>query len=66
VDVQPGTIFRAGLPQALFKAPAGTTWDAAADGKRFLVETPGASGNGRRMDFVVNWFDELNRRVPVK
>jgi serine/threonine-protein kinase len=66
VDVQPGTIFRAGLPQALFKAPAGTTWDVAADGKRFLVETPASAGNGRRMEFVVNWFDELNRRVPVK
>jgi serine/threonine-protein kinase len=66
VDLQPGTVFRAGLPQALFKARAGTTWDVAADGKRFLVETPASAGNGRRMEVVVNWFDELNRRVPVK
>jgi hypothetical protein len=66
VDVQPGAVFRAGLPQALFKAPAGTTWDAAADGKRFLVETPAATSGGRRMEVVVNWFDELNRRVAVK
>jgi len=66
VDVQPGTVFHAGLPQALFKAPVGTTWDVAADGKRFLVETPASAGNGRRTEFVVNWFEELNRRVPVK
>jgi hypothetical protein len=38
----------------------------AADGKRFLVETPVAGNVGRRMEAVVNWFDELNRRVPVK
>jgi Tol biopolymer transport system component len=66
VDVQPGTVFRAGLPQLMFKAAAGTTWDVAADGKRFLVETPASGGGGRRMEVVVNWFEELNRRVPVK
>jgi serine/threonine-protein kinase len=65
VDVQPGAVFRAGLPQPLFRSAAGTTWDVAADGKRFLVETPASSGD-RRMEVVVNWFDELNRRVPVK
>jgi Tol biopolymer transport system component len=66
VDVQPGAVFHAGLPQALFKAAAGTTWDVAADGKRFLVETPPTNTSGRYMEAVVNWFDELNRRVPVK
>jgi serine/threonine-protein kinase len=66
VDVQAGAVFHAGLPQALFKAPAGTTWDAATDGKRFLVETPASNTGGRHMEVVVNWFDELNRRVPVK
>jgi serine/threonine-protein kinase len=66
VDVQPAAVFRAGLPQSLFKAAAGTTWDAAADGKHFLVETPSANAGGRQMEAVVNWFDELARRVPVK
>jgi serine/threonine-protein kinase len=66
VDVQPGAVFHAGLPQALFKAPAGTTWDVAADGKRFLVETPASNTGGRHMEVVVNWFDELDRRVPVR
>jgi eukaryotic-like serine/threonine-protein kinase len=66
VDVQTGAAFHAGLAQALFKAPAGTTWDVVADGKRFLVETPATATGGRYMEAVVNWFDELNRRVPVK
>ena len=66
VEVQTGAAFRAGIPELLFKAPAGTTWDVAADGKRFLVETPASTTGGRHMVAVVNWFDELNRRVPVK
>jgi eukaryotic-like serine/threonine-protein kinase len=67
VAVHSGPAFGVGLPQSLFKLPAGTTWDVAPDGKRFLVETPLAStAGGQRMEAVVNWFDELTRRVPVK
>ena len=58
--------FRAGLPQSLFTAPAGTTWDVAAHGKRFLVETSSLNSGGRRMEAVVNWFGHPTRRVPVK
>ena len=64
VEVQPGATFHAGLPETLFKAPAGTTWDVAADGKRFLIETPGIGR--RQVETVVNWFEELNRLAPVK
>jgi len=64
VEVQPGATFHAGLPQIVFKVPGGTTWDVAADGKRFLVETP---GRGRRqLETVVNWFEELNRLAPLR
>jgi len=66
VDVQPGAVFRAGIPQHLFSAPFGTTWDVAADGKRFLVETPSSASTGRLMEAVDNWFEELDRRVPLK
>ena len=46
---------------------AGTTWDVAPDGKRFLVETPvSTTEGGSRMEAVVNWFEELNHRVPTK
>jgi Tol biopolymer transport system component len=66
VDLQGGAAFRAGIPQELFRMQAGTTWDVAPDGKRFLVEISESNTNGRRLDAVVNWFDELRRRVPLK
>ena len=66
VDIQGGPVLRAGIPQQLFKMTAGTTWDVAPDGKRFLVEISESTGSGRRMEAVVNWFDELRRRAPVK
>jgi serine/threonine-protein kinase len=65
VEVQPGPVFTAGVPHFLFKAATGTTWDVAADGKRFLVETTAVTTSNRRLMAVVNWFDELSRRVPV-
>jgi len=63
VDTQTTPVFRAGLPQELFKMFSGTTWDVAPDGKHFLVELF-ASGSTLRLETVVNWFDELRRRVP--
>jgi hypothetical protein len=69
-------------PRVLFKSiyvapgpfsgvPVGTPWDISPDGKRFLmlkeatspgkpVETP------RKINIVVNWFEELKQRVPMK
>jgi serine/threonine-protein kinase len=66
VDVQTGAAFHAGAPQSLFKLAAGTTWDIAPDGKRFLVELSQGMQEGRKLQAVVNWFDELRRRVPLK
>ncbi len=64
VETQTTPTFHAGLPQQLFKMFSGTTWDVTPDGKRFLVELF-ASGSTLRMETVVNWFDELRRRVPA-
>jgi hypothetical protein len=67
VEIQTAPAFRVGLPQSLFKFAAGTTWDVAPDAKRFLVEqVPGAEEGGRRLEAVVNWFDELRLRAPAK
>jgi eukaryotic-like serine/threonine-protein kinase len=45
VDVNAtGGTFQSGAPQRLFKMAPGTFWDAAADGKRFLLALP-VSGN---------------------
>ena len=39
-------------------------YDVSADGQRFVMvkNDPGAS----HLNVVLNWFDELSRRVPVK
>jgi hypothetical protein len=46
-------------------------WDISPDGKRFLMMKatgPGASAGAslRRINIVVNWFEELKQRLPVK
>ena len=64
VDVQTGNSFRAGLPRDVVRTFSGTTWDIAPDGNRFLVELF-PSGNTLRLETVVNWFDDLRRRVPA-
>jgi Tol biopolymer transport system component len=67
VAVQTGPNLRPDLPQVLFKLGAGTTWDPAPDGKRFLVEVnQAANDTGRHLETVVNWLDELSHRIPVK
>jgi dipeptidyl aminopeptidase/acylaminoacyl peptidase len=63
-DIQATSVFRAGLPHEVFKMFSGSTWDVAPDGKRFLVELF-ATGTSLRLETVVNWFDELRRRVPA-
>jgi serine/threonine-protein kinase len=46
------------------------TWDISPDGKRFLMmkETGAAAtggGRSRKINVVLNWFEELKRRVPA-
>jgi serine/threonine-protein kinase len=48
------------------------TWDVSPDGKRFLMmkevvsTAKPAAEVPRRINIVVNWFEELKQRVPVK
>jgi dipeptidyl aminopeptidase/acylaminoacyl peptidase len=70
--------FRVGAPQRVFESPAyqwaivGRAWDMDPSGRRFLmIRKPGApAGNAGpstdRIDVVLNWFEELKARVPVK
>jgi hypothetical protein len=61
VDVNAaGGAFQTETPQQLFKSPAtGSSWDVSADGKRFLIAAPPASGTSSRTSrpyhVVVNW-----------
>jgi hypothetical protein len=68
---------RVGPPQKLFESTAymysaqGRAWDADPSGKRFLMirvsDSPavGTAPVRPRIDVVVNWFEELKRRVPT-
>lgn len=48
------------------------TYDISRDGQRFLglidatQATPSGAAEGPQIQVVLNWFDELKRRVPVK
>ena len=64
VDIQTSPTFRAGQPRALFELRT-ENWDVAPDGKRFLVvKFPETSADEAKMQVVVNWFEELRRKVP--
>jgi Tol biopolymer transport system component len=44
-------------------------WDVSSDGKRFVMVLPAAEQtveNRLRINIVLNWFRELQERVPVK
>ena len=75
VDVSTeGSRFLPGKPRLLFEGalggtPWGLNWDVHPDGRRFLVTDPrtdvDAVQDGHAM-LVVNWFDELRQRAPLK
>jgi hypothetical protein len=67
VDIPPGSHVQPGLPHVLFELGGAGGWDVSPDGTRFLVNnipTP-ARTTGSTIRVVVNWFDELRRRVPA-
>jgi hypothetical protein len=68
VNVETSPQFRAGVPKVLFERPFGNSYDPDEEGKRFLmIKPPGveASVTGR-VHIVLNWFEELRRRMPVE
>jgi Tol biopolymer transport system component len=78
VAVETKPTFSHGTPKSLFKSiyaganeSSGIPYDIHPDGKRFLMmkEPPGSSsaaGGPRKINIVLNWFEELKQRVPVK
>ncbi|MBI3698667.1 MAG: serine/threonine-protein kinase [Acidobacteria bacterium] len=68
VEVETGARFRAGTPRALFQGRyAGSSYDVAPDGKRFLmIKQPAPeSGTSGQVVVVTEWFDELLRLVST-
>ena len=62
---------RIGEPQLLFERPYGkntgspaTSYDVTSDG-RFVMIKGAVNPGSDRIDFVLNWFAELERLVPT-
>jgi hypothetical protein len=81
VDVNPShdregavsTSFSAGTPHMLFEGPYLPTpaslpnYDVSSDGQRFLMVKPTEQeAAATQINVVLNWFEELKRKVPVK
>jgi Tol biopolymer transport system component len=73
VNVTTQPTFSAGIPQLLFehryeRSPAPpANYDVAADGQHFLMVKEGEAGPPpSQINVVVNWFEELKEKVPVK
>lgn len=64
-----GDIFIADNPGVWIAKLGGTAWDLAPDGKRLAVLTPVGSTEAPKPEhevvFLLNFFDELRRRVPA-
>ncbi|MBI4474811.1 MAG: serine/threonine-protein kinase [Acidobacteria bacterium] len=70
VRIQP--TFTIGIPRKLmeWKFPSGyccgRNYDITPDGQRFITSAPVEAQAGRvQINVVLNWFEELQRRVPV-
>jgi eukaryotic-like serine/threonine-protein kinase len=73
VQITTQPTFAAGRPTMLFEGdylsspfPAtGVTYDITPDGRRFLMITDAPTEQATQINVVVNWFEELKRRVPI-
>jgi serine/threonine-protein kinase len=69
VDVETAPTFRAGRPRVLFEGQfydfGINCYDVSPDGSRFIMikEDPAELGPAH-VNVVLNWFDEVKRRVP--
>lgn len=64
-----GGTFVGDKPRVWIAKLGGSEWDLAPDGRRVAVLTPVRSGDAPTRDhevvFLLNFFDELQRRVPL-
>ena len=72
VAIDTATSFQSGTPALLFEGNYHDDYDVAPDGTRFLMIKPDPSAarsnsdSDRELHIVVNWFEELRRRVPFQ
>jgi len=73
VDIATQPSFSAGKPKTLFEGPylptplTNSNYDVSPDGQRFLMLKPVEQEQAEptQINVVLNWFEELKRRVPV-
>jgi hypothetical protein len=73
VDIVASATFSAGKPQVLFEGPYEPTlmtnanYDVSLDGRRFLMLKASAPEEEAltQINVVLNWFEDLRRRVPT-
>jgi hypothetical protein len=61
--------FEPGAGKALFPVPGNLvrrSYAVTGDGRRFLIGKPVDENSSEPITMVVNWLDELKRRVPSK
>ena len=61
VEVKTGSAFQAGVPRALFDARSAKTFNAAADGQKFLLTIADESASNEPVHVVVNWTARLKK-----
>ena len=68
VNVETRPAFKPGTPRGLFSAAGYLgygNYDVAPDGEHFLmIKQEDISTSPRELNVIVNWSDELARRVP--
>ncbi len=72
VDIQTEPSFSPGRPRVLFEASyysrivTGADYGVSPDGQRFLmIKAPEQETVLTQINVVLNWFEELKRRVPT-
>ena len=72
VDISVQPTFQAGIPRVVLEedfrlvaGAAGANYDVSPDGQRFLT-VQGSAANLTQLNIVLNWFEELKERVPVR
>jgi hypothetical protein len=68
-DVQVEGEFVASEPRVLFEVSYNAfdivNYDVSPDGQQFVMIETDPQGDGRRLEIVLNWFEELKRLVPT-
>jgi len=68
-DVRTDGDFVVSEPRLLFEANYAVSdvvnYDVSPDGQQFVMIETDPQGDGRRLEVVQNWFEELKRLVPT-